>query len=79
METKKHTAVEWLVNELNQKIDFIPMDKWDIIRGIVQQSLAMEKEQIVDAYLQKRGKRSITGVLNCMDEAYQYYNETYEQ
>jgi hypothetical protein len=46
----KLTAVEWLVNELNQKIDFIPMDKWDMIRDIVQQAKAMEKEQITDAY-----------------------------
>jgi len=47
----KQTAVEWLVNELNQKIDFIPMDKWDIIKDIVQHAKAMEKEQIVNAFL----------------------------
>jgi hypothetical protein len=46
MENKKQTAVEWLVIELNQKIDFIPMDKWDVIRDIVQQAKAMEKEQM---------------------------------
>jgi hypothetical protein len=39
----KQTAVEWLVKELNQKIDFIPMDKWDMIRDIVQQAKEMEK------------------------------------
>jgi 3-mercaptopyruvate sulfurtransferase SseA len=50
MSSKKQTAVEWLVNELNQKIDFIPMDKWDMIRDIVQQAKAMEKEQIQDAF-----------------------------
>jgi hypothetical protein len=43
------TAVEWLVKELNQKIDFIPMNKWDEIRDIVQQSKEMEKQQIIDA------------------------------
>ena len=42
----KQTAVEWLVIELNQKIDFIPMDKWDVIRDIVQQAKAMEKQQM---------------------------------
>ena len=46
----KVTAVDWLVDELNQKIDFIPMDKWDMIRDIVQQAKAMEKEQIIEAY-----------------------------
>jgi hypothetical protein len=47
---KKQTAVEWLVNELNQKIDFIPMDKWDMIRDIVQQAKEIEREQIINAY-----------------------------
>ena len=41
----KNTAVEWLVDELNKKIDFIPLNKWDEIRDIVQQAKAMEKEQ----------------------------------
>jgi hypothetical protein len=33
---KQQTAVEWLVKELNQKIDFIPLDKWDMLRDIIQ-------------------------------------------
>jgi predicted kinase len=68
---KNQTAVEWLVNELNQKIDFIPMDKWDIIRDIVQQALAMEKEQIIDAYYYDPNCGKIK------DDGEQYYNETY--
>ena len=48
---KKVTAVEWLVEQLNEKIDFIPMQKWDMIRDIVQQAKAMEKEQIEDAWI----------------------------
>jgi hypothetical protein len=47
---KQVTAVEWLVEQLNEKIDFIPMQKWDMIRDIVQQAKAMEKEQIENAY-----------------------------
>jgi hypothetical protein len=70
---KKQTAVEWLVEELEKH-----HTKIDIKNTVAfNQAKAMEKEQIVDAYLQKRGKRSITGVLNCMDEAYQYYNDTF--
>jgi hypothetical protein len=42
----KQTAVEWLVEQLNEKIDFIPLDKWDMIRDIIQQAKAMEKEQM---------------------------------
>ena len=45
---KQQTAVEWLVKELNQKIDFIPLDKWDMIRDIIQQAKEMEKEQMID-------------------------------
>ena len=43
---KRQTAVEWLVEELNQKIDFIPINKWDMIRDIVQKAKSMEKEQM---------------------------------
>tara|TARA_R110000868_G_scaffold329984_1_gene590902 strand:+ start:1270 stop:1518 length:249 start_codon:yes stop_codon:yes gene_type:complete len=39
------TAVEWLVKQLNKKIDFIPLNKWDEIRDIIQQAKQMEKEQ----------------------------------
>jgi len=66
----KQTAVDWLVKKLNQKIDFVPMHKWDEIADIVTQSKAMEKEQIIDAYKSDR--------YPCSDEdAEQYYNETY--
>jgi hypothetical protein len=67
------TAVEWLVGELNQKIDFIPMEKWDMIRNIVQQALAMEKEQIVKAVYDSMG----TNFDPNMGRAELYYDETY--
>lgn len=71
----KQTAVEWLVSELNQKIDFIPMDKWNMIRDIVQQAKAMEKEQIIDACnLQRNDYR---GMPTYNKSGEQYYNETY--
>ena len=47
----QQTSVEWLVSELNQKIDFIPIDKWDMIRDIVQQAKQMEKEQRINAQM----------------------------
>jgi hypothetical protein len=65
MSNKKQTAVQWLVKELNQKIDFIPLEKWDMIRDIIQQAKEMEKEQIEDA---------------CWaggNDGKQYYKETY--
>jgi hypothetical protein len=77
----KQTAVEWLVKQLNQKIDFIPLDKWDMIRNIVQEAKAMEKMQIVDAF--DEGKSDGYKTAREWDEmiiwlsAEQYYNETY--
>jgi len=44
--SKKQSSVEWLVKELNDNIDFIPMSKWDKIRDIVQQAKAMHKEEV---------------------------------
>jgi len=57
----KQTAVEWLVKQLNQKIDFIPLDKWDMIRDIVLQAKEMEKQQIEDAFA------------NGVDDEYEYH------
>jgi hypothetical protein len=70
----KQTAVEWLVEQLNEKIDFIPLDKWDMIRDIIQQAKAMEKEQIMDA-----NRDGVDMVLYKKDfiSGEQYYNETF--
>jgi hypothetical protein len=45
MSNNKQSSVEWLVQEINQIIDFIPMNKWDEIRGVVQQAKAMHKTE----------------------------------
>lgn len=70
----KQTAVEWLVKELNQKVDFIPMDKWNEIRDIVQQARAMEKEQSFEFW---------QGGINCTEKGgksfEQYYQQTYKE
>jgi hypothetical protein len=42
---KKQTAVEWLLKKLNQEIDYIPLNKWDVISDIIQEALAMERHQ----------------------------------
>jgi hypothetical protein len=70
----KQTAVEWLVSELNQKIDFIPMNKWDMIRDIVQQSKQIEKDQIKQAWID--GMRSVS-IAPFEDEFYKYEAELY--
>jgi|LakMenE18May11ns_1017448.scaffolds.fasta_scaffold9854562_6 hypothetical protein len=71
----KQTAVEWLVRKINNElIGEIPMNRWDEIREIVQQALAMEKEQIVDAFdsgQMEEAKQEF------WTKGYKYYNETY--
>jgi hypothetical protein len=68
---KKQTAVEWLIEDLNQKIDFIPMDKWDMIRDIVHQALSMERDQIIDAYIDGYSAPENLG------DSEQYYTSTF--
>ena len=41
----KETAVEWFVKELFKKIDYIQVDP-----RLIEQALAMEKEQIIEAF-----------------------------
>jgi hypothetical protein len=72
MNMTTQTAIEWLIDELNQKIDFIPMDKWDMIRDIIQKAIAMEKEQMIKAFNEG------TFASDEKVTAEQYYNETYK-
>ena len=59
----KQTAVEWLINQVEDFIGLIPVD-------IIEQAKAMEKEQIEDAYDQMR-------CIGNYENGKQYYNETY--
>jgi hypothetical protein len=43
----------------------------------IREFKAKEKQQIIDAYLQNRGKVEISEALKLWNEAEQYYNETY--
>ena len=65
----KQTAVEWLVNMLEMQGTITPLD--------INQAKAMEKEQIIEAYL----KNHLQGcwMKNTPEEyAEQYYKQTYE-
>ena len=68
----KQSSIEWLVTELNQMIDYIPMNKWDAIADIIQQAKQMHKEEIIEAFI---GHDSDTE--ENIDVAEQYYQETY--
>ena len=68
--SKKQSSVEWLVRTLNDKIDFIPMNKWDMIRDIVQQAKEMHKEEIIETWYESR-------LLSDYISSNQYYNKTF--
>ena len=79
------TAVEWLKSKI---IEDIRLD--DLISGYyskeqykrfllnkIEYALEMEKEQIINAYLQDRKKTDFVGCLKNMDKAEKYYSDTY--
>ena len=59
------TAVEWLVKKLDQNFDYVA-------DTLIEQAIAMEKEQIKDAW--DNGCED-DGII---DNAEQYYNETFK-
>ena len=75
----KQTAVEWLVININQAIDYIPLSKWDYIADVVNYSKQIEKIQIVKAYQQ--GQLNTIEYMHkgteCLGNAYDYYYEIY--
>jgi hypothetical protein len=64
----KETAVEWFVKELFKKIDYIQVDP-----KLIEQAIAMEKEQIIDA--RQDGVDAVFKGYSISNE--EYYNETY--
>ena len=67
MENKqKQTAVEWLVEKLDQNFDYVA-------DTIIEQAKEMEKQQIIDTYK----KAQVLMVMDSSKQAEQYYNEEY--
>jgi len=81
-EENKMTAVEWLVQQLNESIGLTKfVDKCDEaymneILTIIQQAKAMEKEQLYNL-IDFINERHFNSFRIAKDEAEQYYNETY--
>jgi hypothetical protein len=65
------TAIEWFVEQLT-------IIQQEGLRDIIEQAKEMEKNQIIDAYLKDRQKSTIDKVLLYLDNAEQYFNETYK-
>lgn len=72
---KKETAVEWLINKIEDHFCLLPVD-------LIDQAKAMEREQIIESIIS-----TIVGSNEIYDKEYpevrqvaeQYYNETYKQ
>jgi len=68
------TAVDYLIQELftvhDENFDFNP---------VFEKAKEMEKNQIINAYLKSKRKRTdFLGALKIMDEAEKYYNKTFK-
>jgi len=84
MSNKKQTAVDWLVEQIDNKdMGEIPMWIYDFI----EQAKEMDKEQKIDAYNQgyRDGENDASNIplsigdIEEYSNAEQYYKETYEQ
>jgi hypothetical protein len=73
---RKQTAVEWLVQSINERIDLRTLKYWNEINEIVDQAKAMEKEQIEDAY--ENGETDEWNPCD-FDSGKKYYTSTYGQ
>ncbi len=69
MSNKKQTAVEWLVEQLDNNLDI--NHSWRTKQDI-EQAKEMEKEQIIDCFMDASQNFS-------EGEANKYYKKTYEQ
>ena len=82
----KQTAVEWLQEQLQKGVDFNPLDKNSYLNNVEKlfnQAKAMEKEQIINTWSEATAPDHEIGlsdafyIINQIQKAEQYYNETY--
>ena len=70
METKKQTAIDWLIEQIFNDVDL----KDSILKLAIQQAKEKEKEQIIEAYKQCENSHISW---EC-DGSQDYYTSTYE-
>jgi hypothetical protein len=73
---KKQTAVEWLFAHLLPFLEFSDPKEREYFRKCLAEAKAMEKEQIVDSYIECWMNDGGNG-FHKVKEAESYYNETY--
>jgi hypothetical protein len=72
---KKQTAVEWLIEQVNSNEYQKAFGQTYISVALVEQALAMEKEQIIDSLNDGWNMAKHSNFVN--SQAEQYYKETY--
>ena len=70
MEQVKHTAVEFLLDNMH----YSTSTKW---QDIIQQAKEMEKQQIMESYKDSTCQFSVDSRIDCPKSAEQYFNELY--
>ena len=68
---KQQTAVEMLVEKVFGENGMI------LYAEVIEAAKEIEKSQIINAYLQRRGKGNIVKCLKTWDDAEDYYNQKY--
>jgi 1,2-phenylacetyl-CoA epoxidase catalytic subunit len=71
------TAVDWLFTTLDTILELYPSE-WEKVSKAVEQANAIQKEQIEKAFNEGM-LNSVDYFGNGVDEAEQYYNETYKK
>ena len=72
---KKMTAVQWLEIAVQNKLK---AEMGPYFAEAFEQAKEMEKQQIIDAYLNDRPKAGIDKALKLWDQAEQYYTLTFK-
>jgi hypothetical protein len=77
----KQTSIEWLVNELKKSKHYQQMinevhQNSTVAIDVIDQALAMEKEQIIDSFVEC-WKENMPEGYECKQSAEYYYQETY--
>ena len=75
MSNKKHTAIEWLVNEISKS--GIGLHTMIVHKKEIEQAKEMEKQQIIDAVDETISEMSIYESSMIYENGEQYYKETY--
>lgn len=73
----KQTAVEWLLEQIFKHNNLVKGDGWFYVKpDIIEQAKEMEKQQIIDAFVEC-WKENMPDGYECKQSAEQYYQETY--